>query len=105
MADVAQEIDQVEVYVTPDGLGRAAIVRRVDGLLSIYTHWIWASNVREAFNVAPGGRTSWLTDRTELRDLYADVEPLPGLYQALDDARVALRGMAGFAEASVLVVP
>ena len=33
-------IDEVEVYVTPDGLGRAAIVRRSDGFLCIYLHWI-----------------------------------------------------------------
>jgi hypothetical protein len=30
-----------EVYVTADGLGRAAIVRRADGLLCIHIHWIW----------------------------------------------------------------
>jgi hypothetical protein len=38
-------IDEVEVYVTPDGLGRAAIVQRDDGLLCIYIHWILAESV------------------------------------------------------------
>jgi hypothetical protein len=30
--------DEIEIYVTRDGLGRAAIVRRTDGLFCIYCH-------------------------------------------------------------------
>lgn len=61
-------VDELEVYLTPSGLGRAAIVRRSDGLLCIFVHWILSEEFR-AVGFAPGGRTSWIDDRTPLGKL------------------------------------
>lgn len=102
MSKKIADIDQLEVYVTKDELGRASIVRHKDVLLRIYTHWIWGSDTRKAFNVTDNGRNSWLSDRTSLPELYEDIEPLSGIYGSLEDARLALRGLPGFSDASPL---
>ncbi len=44
-------IDEVEVYVTPDALGRAAIVRRSDGFFCIYLHWKWPEETIKSLNL------------------------------------------------------
>jgi hypothetical protein len=62
-------IDELEVYLTPDGLGRAAIVRRSDGLLCIYVHWKWSEAVLKTHNLDAGGRTSWINDSTSNRSV------------------------------------
>jgi hypothetical protein len=41
----ASSINEVEVWLSADGLGRAAIARRNDGLLCIYVHWKLAPDV------------------------------------------------------------
>jgi hypothetical protein len=96
-------IDELEVYITPDGLGRAAIVRRDDGLLCIYVHWKWSESTLKQLEVAGDSRLSWRDDRTPISMLYEDREPEPSLYGTLDDARRELRGMPRFAEATRLV--
>jgi hypothetical protein len=96
------KINQLEVYITPDGLGRAAIVMRGDGLLEIYIHWIWSQDTQEKFNISDGGRNSWINDQTPIKDLYEDINPSPGIYQTLDDARKSLRNVNGFKNASLL---
>jgi len=95
-------IAELEVYLTPDGLGRAAIVRRSDGLLCIYLHWKWSPETLEAaqLDVAPE-RKSWFTDPTPLPELYRVVEPVPGLYGTLEDARREVRSLRGFAQATL----
>lgn len=79
-------MNEQAVFVTPDGLGRASVIRRDDGLFQIYEHWIWSDETRRAFNVAPGGRTSWFGDKTPTELLYQEVEPQPGLFGSLADA-------------------
>jgi hypothetical protein len=95
-------IDEVEVYVTPDGLGRAAIVQRDDGLLCIYIHWIIEESVRKAANIMGDWRTSWMTDKTPLSVLYEDTNPEPGLYGRLNDARQQVRSLRGFSGALLI---
>lgn len=92
------DVDELEVYVTPSGLGRAAIVRRSDGLLCIYVHWLLAEELRGG-SFAPGGITSWINDNTPLSFLYRDKTPERGLYGTLDDARAEVRSLRGFSDA------
>jgi hypothetical protein len=96
------DIDEVAVYVTSDGLGRAAIVRRRNGLLCIYEHWLFGERAREALSVV-GGRTGWLTsEKPTLSDLYGNVEVEPDLYGTLDDAQRQVRSRPGFSEALLI---
>ena len=89
--NLAMGIEELEIYITPDGLGRAAIVVRPDGLLCIYVHWRWSG--------------SWLEDDNPLLLRYEDPDPEqvataePGLYGILDDARRQIRSLRGFADA------
>src|ERR1700733_497769 len=92
-------IDELEVYLTPDGLGRAAIVRRSDGLLCIYLHWKWSEAVLKTHDLDARGRTSWFNDSTPPAVLYQDRDPEPGLYRALEDARRQVRSLRGFSDA------
>ena len=84
-------VDELEVYVTPNGLGRAAIVRRSDGFFCIYRH------IRESGN--------WIDDDNAVQLRYDDpdpeqvAEPLVGIYGTVADARRELRGMPGFSDA------
>jgi hypothetical protein len=92
-------IDELEVYLTPDGLGRAAIVRRSDRLLCIYVHWKWSEAVLKKLNLDARGRTSWYNDSTPPDLLYEDVKPEPGIFGTLDDARREVRSLRGFSDA------
>lgn len=93
-------VEEVEIYVTPDGLGRAAIVRRTDGLLCIYKHWIIEDSARKALNLVGEWRTSWLTnEKTSPSALYDGVSPEPGLYGSLEDARLQVKSLPGFSDA------
>jgi hypothetical protein len=96
-------IDEVEVYVTPDGLGRAGIVRRLDGLFCIYVKWKWPDDGYIAY---PDGWRNWFDDHTPPSVLYFgqhhqdyDQDPEPSIYGTLDDARRELRALRGFADA------
>jgi len=99
-------VDELEVYITPDGLGRAAIVRRGDGLLCIYQHWKWSEATLAAAGItSEGGHKDWFSDNTPPNVLYGDeypeetARPEPGLYGTLDDARLQLRSLRGFSDA------
>jgi hypothetical protein len=84
----------------PNGLGRAAIVRRDDGLLCIYRHWIIEESARKALNLVGEWRTSWLTDeRTPPSILYDNADPEPGLYGTVEDARRQVKSLPGFSDA------
>ena len=89
-------INEKEVRITSDGLGRAAIVERSDGLFCIYTHWMWSKTGRDAFNLEPIPPTSWTDNNTPLNELYQDISPEPGIYATLSDARSALFNLPGF---------
>jgi hypothetical protein len=94
-------INEVEVYVTPNGLGRAAIVRRSDGLFCIYVHIkLPAGYMPQHF--APSKSDSWVNDKTAKGDLYKDREPSSGLFGTIEDARGYIRGMPNFSEAALL---
>jgi hypothetical protein len=94
--------DQIEVYVTPTGLGRAAIVRRSDGLFCIYLHWLLSQSALNTGMFAPGGPHTWAEDTTPLEDLYKDIPPEDGLYGTLNDARRAVRSLRYFPDAVLL---
>ena len=89
---------EVAVFVTKNGLGRAAIVRRSNGLLSIYRHWIWSEEDREAFNAIGDARTSWFRDETPLDLLYDGVEPELGVFNSVEDAIREIRSFPEFDE-------
>jgi hypothetical protein len=88
--------NEVEVYVTPDGVYRAAIVRRDDGLFCIYRH------------ARSGG--SWLEDDNAALLRYDDpnpeeiAQPEIGIYGTVADARNEIRSFLGFLH-SVLLKP
>jgi hypothetical protein len=81
------EIDEVEVHISDDGLGRAAIARRPDGLLCIYKHWKASDELHRQLTGSNTGVPRWHDDKTPLEALYKDVEPEIGLYGDLEDAR------------------
>jgi hypothetical protein len=91
-------IDEVEVYFTPNGLGRAAIVRRKDGLFCIYVHLkLPLDYLPEHFTPSTSG--SWINDTTPHSELYRDKEPRSGLFGTVDDARREVRSLTGFSDA------
>lgn len=92
------EINEKEVHVTADGLGRAAIVERSDGLFCIYTHWMWSRAAQEAFNVETTPLKSWAENDTPLHELYEGVSPEPSIYATLAEARSALLSFPGFVD-------
>jgi len=61
-------IKEVEVWLSGDGLGRAAIARRDDGLFCIYVHWKLAPDVlaNGRFKTPPGYAITWIEDNTPL---------------------------------------
>jgi hypothetical protein len=88
------KIDEIEVYVTSDGLGRAAIVRRSDGLFCIYYHGRWSG--------------SWLEDDNPAFLRYEDpnpeevAEPANGLYGTVDAARNQILAGRRFGDAVLM---
>ncbi len=98
-------MNEVEVYVTSNGLGRAAIVRRPDGLFCIYKWW----KVPQDFppeRFAPSRYPTWTEDPTAPGALYHEyTKPLIGIYGTVDDARHELRSLPGFEDAALLSRP
>ena len=86
--------NEVEVYVTLDGVHRAAIVRQDDGLFCIYRHARW------------GG--SWLEDDNPALLRYDDpnpeeiAQPEIGVYGTVADGRSEIRSFRGFLHALLL---
>lgn len=96
-------MEELEVYITPDGLGRAAIVRRTDGLICIYINWLWAESVIAISNLQAGGRTSWRDAPPSMDDLYKDATPEYGLFGTIDDARRHITKLPEFSNATLQV--
>jgi hypothetical protein len=94
-------IDEVEVYLTPDGYGRVSIVRRSDGLFCIYTHWIMPLENRIGVFAAEAPR-NWEEVYASVPDIYNDVPPELGIYGTVDDARRELRSMREFSDATLV---
>jgi len=86
--------NEVEVYVTLDGVYRAAIVRRDDGLFCIYRH------------ARSGG--SWLEDDNPALLRYDDpnpeeiAQPEVGVYGTVADARNEIRSFPSFLHSVLL---
>lgn len=84
-------VNEVEVYVTRNGHGRAAIVRRSDGFFCIYRHLRLSG--------------SWMEDDNPVLLCYDDpdpeqvAQPLVGIYGTVADARKELLLMPGFSDA------
>lgn len=80
---------EVGVYFSQDGLGRAAIVRRPDGLFCIYVRWLW-----------PESGMNWLEDKRPDITYGGTSEeaqrPLHGVYGTVDDARREVKSLRGF---------
>ena len=84
-------VDEVEIYVTPDGHHRAAIVRRSDGFFCIYKHFRMSGN--------------WMDDDSLVLLRYDDPDdpgfarPLVGIFGTIADARRELLSMPGYSDA------
>jgi hypothetical protein len=74
--------DELEVYVTPGGRGRAAIVRRSDGQYCLCLRWRVAG--------------SWMDDDPNPDE---GVLPEEGLHATIEDARAHVRSLRGFSDA------
>jgi hypothetical protein len=99
-------IEEVEIYVTRDGLGRAAIVREAAARYVIYLHWIWDPRAVAAAGLRiEGGRTTWIDDKTSVDKLYEDRLPEPGSYHAIDDAPAKVRELPHFSDATQSIRP
>jgi hypothetical protein len=96
------DTNEVEVYVTLNGRGRAAIVRRPDGFLCIYKWWKLTQDfLPERF--VPSQYPTWTDDPTPPAVLYDEyTEPLIGIHGTVDDARRELRSLPGFEDAALL---
>jgi hypothetical protein len=92
-------MDEVKTYVTPDGLDRAGIVRRPDGLFCVYLNWkVDRKFVDDGTLIDPYGWKSWFDDHTPLLVLSSgcsDQEPEHGIYGTLDDALWEMRALRG----------
>ncbi len=89
-------VDEVEVYVTSDSHGRAAIVRRDDGFFIHISMALVARTLRSRKRNKLDRR---LNTTAALYDVYKT--PLIGVYGTVDDARRELRSLPGLADASL----
>jgi hypothetical protein len=87
------DIREEKVLLSPDGLGRVAIVRRSDGLFCLYQHWRWTIEAQQALGVEPVQDHRWTTEYDPA--LYLDVEPLPGIYGTVSEAETEARRLLG----------
>ena len=89
-------VDEVEVYVTHDGHGRAAIARRTDGFFCIYLFANWDDGGWFAFD----GPTSLIYEDPNIE---FEAQPEIGIYGTVDDARREIRSLSGFSDAVLQV--
>lgn len=94
-------MDERRVLITPDGLGRIAIVRRPDGMFCLYEHWHWSVDDQIAFGVSPVSDRGWSDQGYDRKRLYSDNEPLPGLFGSVDEAEREARSKEAFSDAVV----
>jgi hypothetical protein len=92
-------VDERKVLITPDGLGRIAIVRRPDGMFCLYEHWRWSVDMQRAMRVEPVQYRRWTDGDYNRAALYQDVEPLPGLFGSVEEAEREARSKEAFQEA------
>jgi hypothetical protein len=80
--EASESGEELEVYVTPGGRGRAAIVRRSDGQYCICLRWRVSG--------------SWLDDDPNPDE---GVRPEEGMHATIGDARNQVRKLRGFSDA------
>ena len=100
-------MDEQAVLITPDGLGRLAIVRRDDGLFCLYEHWRWSAATLEAFGAKGSAPERWTDgpyDRLALYEPSDHIRPLPGVYGSVLDAEREARSRRGFEHAAPEVI-
>lgn len=89
-------IEEIEVVISNDGLGRAAIVQRGDGLIQVYLHWLWNDETRQRLNVSSSMPRSWHGFKYDPLTFYADAIPELSIYGNVEDARAAIASIAAF---------
>ena len=93
-------MNERKVLVTPDGLGRIAIVERPDGFFSLYERWHWSIEQQEAFNVRPVRERRWDDGTANPELLYDDrTQPLQGVFDSIERAEAEAQSMFGFVDA------
>lgn len=92
-------MDERKVLITPDGLGRIAIVSRPDGMFCLYEHWRWSVEMQKAMNVEPVEDRRWNSADYDRDALYEDKEPLPGLFGSVEEAEREARSKEAFHDA------
>jgi hypothetical protein len=93
-------MDERKVLITPDGLGRIAIVERPDGMFCLYEHWRWSVDTQKAMKVQPVDNLRWTDADYDREALYDDVEPLPGLFGSIEEAEREARSKDAFSHAA-----
>jgi hypothetical protein len=87
------------LLITPDGLRRAALVQRVDGLVSLYEQTRWAEEPAWSwpFEIVD---EQWVDDE-QAQEFAVTWRSLPGLFGTLADAEAEARASYGYSEAYV----
>lgn len=92
-------MDERKILISPDGLGRIAIVRRPDGMFCLYEHWRWSVDMQRTMKVEPVENRCWPDADYDRNALYEGVEPLPGLFGSVEEAEREARSKEAFSEA------
>jgi hypothetical protein len=87
--------DVVEVHVSENAMSRAAILKRTDGLFCVLMHYKLDDERHRLITCDMSSSETWLTDNTPPEQLYQDLEPEPGFYGTIDDARRAAAVLLG----------
>jgi hypothetical protein len=90
------DVEEVEIHITPNGLGRAAIVRTNMGFLCIYVRWYLAEERQVGYGITNPRKMNWLNYEGPISKLYENAKPSSGLYSNIDDVRREIRGLRGF---------
>ena len=94
-------VKELEVYISTDDLGRAAIIQRSDRMLQIYVNWLWNEKSRLQLNVDPSMPRGWAEYHGNSIDLYELTKP-EGLFDRIEDARLAVQSLPGFSGANLV---
>jgi|SRR3569832_1672156 len=94
-----EDFNECEVFVSKDGLNRAAIVLTKSGHYRFIFHHIWSEETKKKYNVSPSGRISWFGDVTPKEILYRYSRMDGSLFNDVNDARRELLSTALFSDA------
>lgn len=91
-------MDERTVLISPDGVGRIAILRRPDGMFCLYEHWRWSVDMQKAMRTEPVRDRRWTDVVYDRNALYDDVEPLLDPFGSVEEAECEARGKDAFRE-------